>query len=161
MGLTIEGINQITETMAVGAAVGDVFEGERRFGIVVKTRDDYAGNLEPLRMVPLQSLSGQVVPLGDVAELTFREDPAQVGRHHPCGRATAAAGAHDRLRRRAWISADGSPRRQVAKIQRPLATVVIGGLISATLLTIFVLPVIYAYFGAGKRPLSAGNTGSS
>src|SRR5262245_63395184 len=30
-----------------------------------------------------------------------------------------------------------------AEVQRPLATVVIGGLISATLLTLFVLPALY------------------
>jgi cobalt-zinc-cadmium resistance protein CzcA len=34
-----------------------------------------------------------------------------------------------------------------AEVQKPLATVVIGGLISATLLTLFVLPVLYARFG--------------
>ncbi|MEE9431271.1 MAG: CusA/CzcA family heavy metal efflux RND transporter [Melioribacteraceae bacterium] len=33
-----------------------------------------------------------------------------------------------------------------AEVQRPLATVVIGGLISATLLTMIVLPVLYYYF---------------
>ncbi|MBP9111496.1 MAG: efflux RND transporter permease subunit [Polyangiaceae bacterium] len=79
-GLTIEDINQITETMAVGFGVGEVLEGERRFGIRVKTRHDYAGDLEPLRMLPLRSVSGQVVPLGDVAELNFTEGPAQVSR---------------------------------------------------------------------------------
>ena len=34
-----------------------------------------------------------------------------------------------------------------AEVQRPLATVVIGGLISATLLTLMVLPALYARFG--------------
>ena len=38
-----------------------------------------------------------------------------------------------------------------AEVQRPIATVVIGGLISATLLTLFVLPTLYARFGASKR----------
>ena len=33
-----------------------------------------------------------------------------------------------------------------AEIQRPLATVVVGGLISSTLLTLLVLPVLYAHF---------------
>ena len=33
-----------------------------------------------------------------------------------------------------------------AEVQRPLATVVIGGLISATLLTLLVLPFLYIYF---------------
>ena len=34
-----------------------------------------------------------------------------------------------------------------AEVQRPLATVVIGGLITATLLTLFVLPVVYSWLG--------------
>ena len=34
-----------------------------------------------------------------------------------------------------------------AEVQRPIATVVIGGLISATLLTLFVLPALYAWLG--------------
>ncbi|HET8939975.1 MAG TPA: efflux RND transporter permease subunit, partial [Polyangiales bacterium] len=39
-----------------------------------------------------------------------------------------------------------------SEVQRPLATVVIGGLISATLLTIFVLPTVYAWVGKTSRP---------
>jgi cobalt-zinc-cadmium resistance protein CzcA len=35
-----------------------------------------------------------------------------------------------------------------AEVQKPLATVVIGGLISATLLTLIVLPALYALFGS-------------
>ena len=38
-----------------------------------------------------------------------------------------------------------------AEVQRPLATVVIGGLISATLLTLVVLPALYARFSGHKR----------
>jgi cobalt-zinc-cadmium resistance protein CzcA len=34
-----------------------------------------------------------------------------------------------------------------AEVQRPLATVVIGGLITSTLLTLFVLPAVYQWFG--------------
>jgi cobalt-zinc-cadmium resistance protein CzcA len=37
-----------------------------------------------------------------------------------------------------------------AEVQRPLATVVIGGLISSTLLTLVVLPTLYAWIG-GRR----------
>jgi heavy metal efflux system protein len=40
-----------------------------------------------------------------------------------------------------------------AEVQRPLATVVIGGLISATLLTLLVLPALYPWFGRANRPI--------
>ena len=38
-----------------------------------------------------------------------------------------------------------------AEVQKPLATVVIGGLISATLLTLLVLPALYDRFGKADR----------
>lgn len=38
-----------------------------------------------------------------------------------------------------------------AEVQRPLATVVIGGLITSTLLTLFVLPAIYNTYSYGKK----------
>jgi cobalt-zinc-cadmium resistance protein CzcA len=38
-----------------------------------------------------------------------------------------------------------------AEVQRPLATVVIGGLITATLLTLVVLPILYTYFEKEER----------
>jgi cobalt-zinc-cadmium resistance protein CzcA len=37
-----------------------------------------------------------------------------------------------------------------AEIQRPLAIVIVGGLVSATFLTLFVLPVLYAWFSKDK-----------
>lgn len=38
-----------------------------------------------------------------------------------------------------------------AEVQKPLATVVIGGLISATLLTLIVIPILYYYFEKGFK----------
>ena len=40
-----------------------------------------------------------------------------------------------------------------AEVQKPLATVVIGGLISATLLTLFVLPALYVRFHRAGTPI--------
>jgi heavy metal efflux system protein len=42
-----------------------------------------------------------------------------------------------------------------AEVQKPLATVVIGGLISATVLTLLVLPALYARFGQRRAPRPA------
>jgi cobalt-zinc-cadmium resistance protein CzcA len=44
-----------------------------------------------------------------------------------------------------------------AEVQRPLATVVIGGLITATILTLYLLPLFYPWFSppdstAGQQP---------
>ncbi|MGA0868860.1 MAG: efflux RND transporter permease subunit, partial [Planctomycetota bacterium] len=42
-----------------------------------------------------------------------------------------------------------------AEVQRPLATVVIGGVVADNLLTLMVLPALYAWFGGRKRAASA------
>ena len=47
-----------------------------------------------------------------------------------------------------------------AEVQRPLATVVIGGILSATLLTLVVLPVLYALV-AKKNKISLPKGGGS
>ena len=44
-----------------------------------------------------------------------------------------------------------------AEVQKPLATVVIGGLITSTLLTLIILPVLYSIFCSGKIKLFPGN----
>lgn len=44
-----------------------------------------------------------------------------------------------------------------AEVQRPLATVVIGGLITSTLLTLFVLPAIYRWFARDRSGLCASH----
>ena len=47
-----------------------------------------------------------------------------------------------------------------AEVQKPLATVVIGGLISATLLTLLVLPALYARYGS-RAALPASDAATS
>jgi cobalt-zinc-cadmium resistance protein CzcA len=42
-----------------------------------------------------------------------------------------------------------------AEVQRPLATVVIGGLITATLLTLIVLPILYTYFEKDESKITS------
>jgi cobalt-zinc-cadmium resistance protein CzcA len=46
-----------------------------------------------------------------------------------------------------------------AEVQRPLATVVIGGLITSTLLTLVVLPALYAWV-EGRRESSETASGT-
>jgi cobalt-zinc-cadmium resistance protein CzcA len=45
-----------------------------------------------------------------------------------------------------------------AEVQKPLATVVIGGLITATLLTLFVLPCLYILFSGKEKTLNQKQT---
>jgi cobalt-zinc-cadmium resistance protein CzcA len=95
-GLTVEDVNTVTETMAVGRTVGNVFEKDRRFAMVVRTGIDYQGNLDAVRGLPLKSTLGQIVPLGDVAEVTLEPGPALVNRDQQSRRLIVEFNVRDR-----------------------------------------------------------------
>ncbi len=114
-GLTIEDVNQITQTMAVGYEVGAVLEGERRFSLVIRARHGFDGDLSALRALPLKSMSGQVVPLGDVAELRFQRGPAQVSREKQSRRLAVELN----VRGRDLGSVVADARAAVAKVSMP------------------------------------------
>jgi len=48
-----------------------------------------------------------------------------------------------------------------AEVQRPLATVVIGGLVTSTILTLYVLPLLYPWFCGRARTLKADENPTS
>ncbi len=79
-GLTVEDLNQLTQTLAVGCPAGTVLEAERRFDLMVRLDLQYDGTLDALRALPLKASTGQVVPLGDVADLAIEEGPVAVNR---------------------------------------------------------------------------------
>jgi cobalt-zinc-cadmium resistance protein CzcA len=79
-GLTVEDVNTVTETMAVGRTAGEIFEKDRRFAMVVRTAVEYQGSLDVVRALPLKSTFGQIVPLGDVADVSLEQGPALVNR---------------------------------------------------------------------------------
>jgi cobalt-zinc-cadmium resistance protein CzcA len=115
-GLTIDDINQLTETIAVGHDVGAVLEGERRFGLVIKTRHGFDGDLDALRTLPLKSVSGQIVPLGDVAELRFAEGPAEISRDKQSRRLTVELN----VRGRDLVSVVADAQAAIAAVTLPV-----------------------------------------
>ena len=48
-----------------------------------------------------------------------------------------------------------------AEVQRPLATIVIGGIITSTFLTLVLLPMLYEWIERNLAPATAGTKGSS
>jgi len=62
----------------------------------VKTDHGFNGDLGALLALPLRSLTGQVVPLGDVARLGFAIGPAQISRDSQSRRITVEFNVRDR-----------------------------------------------------------------
>ena len=79
-GLAISDVNMILKTAFAGNVAGVVFEGEKRFDMVVRLRRELredVANIENL-YVPLPN--GNRIPLSQVAKIEFKNAPAQVSR---------------------------------------------------------------------------------
>lgn len=79
-GLTLSDVNQLTETLAVGYPAGVVFEGERRFDLMVRSAVRFEDSMDELMALPLKARTGQMVPLGDVADIRIETGPVVVNR---------------------------------------------------------------------------------
>ena len=79
-GISAENILAAVEVGGAGRVVGTVFEGQRRFPLSVRLKQD--GNLDPrgFGSIPVAAKDGMMVPLGQVATVTIEEGPAQVSR---------------------------------------------------------------------------------
>jgi cobalt-zinc-cadmium resistance protein CzcA len=78
--LTIDDVNLVAQSLSVGRDAGVVLEGDRRFDIVVKSRHGFAGDIEAIASLPLRTPRGQMISLGDIAEISIADGPAVVNR---------------------------------------------------------------------------------
>ena len=104
-GLSVGAVQDVIAAAVGGREAGMVFEGDRRFAIVVRLADAVRSNLDALRNlpVPLPAIEGRppaTVPLRQVADLQVVEGPNQISRENgkaPDCRAGQCAGPRHRL----------------------------------------------------------------
>src|SRR6478609_2685037 len=79
-GLNINDINLAVRTAFAGESSGMVYEGERRFDLVVRLDKQSRKNLDDVRSLYLTTADGKQVPLSQVAEVDFKLSPNQIQR---------------------------------------------------------------------------------
>ncbi len=75
--------NEVLETVSValgGEEVGNLYEGERKFPIVVRLDEDKRSDLEAIRSLPVGIGGNATVPLSEVADLKFTETYGVINR---------------------------------------------------------------------------------
>lgn len=65
-----------------GMAVGEVFEGQKRFALQVRFPERFRGDLEAIRRIPISTSQGSVVPLGQLATISLDDGPASISREN-------------------------------------------------------------------------------
>jgi cobalt-zinc-cadmium resistance protein CzcA len=79
-GLNISDLNIILKTAFAGSVTGVVFEGEKRFDLVLRLDRKLRENISGVENLLIPLPSGNKVPLSQVADIAFKDAPAQISR---------------------------------------------------------------------------------
>jgi len=79
-GLNVVDINELIQTAFAGKVASTVFEGERRFDLVVRFDKDDRRSLENLENVMVDTPFGERIPITEVADIGIKRGPAQISR---------------------------------------------------------------------------------
>ena len=78
--LTIEDINKVLNTAFAGQSTGLVFEGEKRFDLVVRLNNDKRKNLDDVKNLLIPTPLGTQIPLHQLAKVSIKNGPNQIQR---------------------------------------------------------------------------------
>jgi heavy metal efflux system protein len=86
-GLNVSDVQKVVQVAIGGLAVGEIFQGDRRFSLVVRLPDALRENMDSISRLPLslpQSKEGErkYIPLGAVAEVKIAIGPNQISREN-------------------------------------------------------------------------------
>lgn len=95
-GLDIKDLNRTLRTAFAGGKAGVVFEGERRFDLVVRLEEDYRRQIEDIRSLFIPMPNGQQIPLKEIAGVEFVDGPMQISREDTKRRITIGINARGR-----------------------------------------------------------------
>lgn len=161
-GLTSDEVQRQVAVAVGGLAVGEIFEGDRRFDLVVRLPESLRGDLESLRRLPVPLPAGPesavrpYVRLGDVAVLELAPGPNQISREN--GKRRIVVTANVRGRDLGSFVEDVRARIEAAQVTPPGYWIEYGGtfeqLISASerlrivvpLSLLLVIGLLYASF---------------
>ncbi len=79
-GLNISEVNTIVRTAYAGNVAGVVFEGEKRFDLVVRLERSLREDITNLENLYVSTPNGNRIPLSQIATIEYKDAPAQVSR---------------------------------------------------------------------------------
>ena len=81
-GLNVSDVNNIVNTAFAGQSTGSVFEGEKKFDLVVRLDGEQRKNVEDVNNLLISTPSGIEIPLSTVANVELKESINQIQREN-------------------------------------------------------------------------------
>ncbi|WP_369765120.1 CusA/CzcA family heavy metal efflux RND transporter [Flavobacterium sp. WC2429] len=79
-GLNISDLNEMIALGFAGKTVGNVFEGEKRFDMVIRLDQSNRTGINDLKNLYITTSSGEQIPLQELASIDYTEGPAKISR---------------------------------------------------------------------------------
>ena len=95
-GLSAADVSDALATGIGGTAAGRIFEGDRRFDVVVRFDEGARNDPAQLAALPIVAPDGTVVPLSSVARIEVSEGPIQISRNYGSRRIVVQANVRGR-----------------------------------------------------------------
>ncbi|MAH14326.1 MAG: CusA/CzcA family heavy metal efflux RND transporter [Sphingomonadaceae bacterium] len=96
LGLNVDDVQTVVSTAVGGAEAGQIFEGDRRFDIVVRLPEELRQDPQVLERLPIPLANGGEVPLSEVATIERIQGPNQISREDGKRRAVVTTNVRDR-----------------------------------------------------------------
>lgn len=79
-GLNVEDVNSLVQAIVAGEDDGVVYQGERRFGLVVRFNEATSRSIDAIKNLTVPAPNGARVPLAQLADISVVQGPAQISR---------------------------------------------------------------------------------
>lgn len=95
-GLNVNDLNILIQSAFAGGQAGVIFQGERRFDLVVRLAEEHRTNIDNLRNLYVNLPGGSQIPLREVAEISYQPGPMQISRDNTNRRTYVGINIRDR-----------------------------------------------------------------
>lgn len=95
-GLNVDDLQNLVAAGIGGEEAGLIYEGDRRFKLVVRLPEIVRTDIDSLAFLPIPLPDGDFVPLSEVAELELKPAPAQISRENGKRRVVVTANVRER-----------------------------------------------------------------
>ena len=79
-GLNIQELNTVVRTAFSGETAGVIFEGEKRFDLVVRLKKEHKKSIDDLKNIYVSLPDGSQLPIKEVAKISYQAGPMQISR---------------------------------------------------------------------------------
>jgi cobalt-zinc-cadmium resistance protein CzcA len=81
-GLNVDNVQTVIEAGIGGQVAGQIYEGQRRFDVIVRYPEDIRNKLQKIQEVPVHLPNGDFIPLKRVAKIDLQEGPREIQREN-------------------------------------------------------------------------------